>query len=237
MMTSNLLSRLLPSNHQGRSIYEDLRAHDEDPDSDLEENAGLGIDEENLGYRDEELGNVDLFNGVDSHITTASTPFLPGAQGTSGRGKAKSHSKPRNTGLKWTAQSPRLLEEDPDDDVPASLLIEDNDMVGPSTPQNPRIKHRTSKHPPIPGPSNRETRAHWEAAQAQQRLHQENRPSSGGAQPIPINAGFISGSAREKAMWRWINVTNLDNFIREVYDYFHGAGVWCILTEKVTNLV
>jgi len=236
MMTSNLLSRLLPTNPQGRSIYDDLRAHDEE--SDLEEQAGLALDEENLRFRDDELGAADAF-GEDSRITTESTAFLPPNQhntqaGTANVPRAKSRSR-------WMAQSPRLLEEDGDgdDDVPASLLIEGNEPPAPSTPTKPRPRQGKApkRHTAIPGPSNRETRAHWEAAQAQQRLHNEEDISPGLPQPARHNFGPLSGSAREKAMWRWINVVNLDGFIEEVYEYYIGAGIWCIVLDKALNLL
>ncbi len=233
MMTSNLLSRLLPTNPAGRSIYDDLRAHDEE--SDLEEQAGLALDEENLGFRDDELGNADAF-GEESRITTESTAFLTGQQhnrqqgaGNKLRGKSRS---------RWMAQSPRLLEEDGDDDVPASLLIEGNDHPPPTSPPKPRPRQGKAqkRNAAIPGPSNRETRAHWEAAQAQQRLHQEEDNSFGIPPPARHSFGPLVGSAREKAMWRWINVVNLDGFIEEVYEYYRGAGIWCIVLEKALNL-
>jgi autophagy-related protein 9 len=237
MMASNLLSRLLPTNPSGRSIYDDLRAHDE-ADSDVEENAGLALDEENLGFHDDDLGNADAFNGDDSRITTESTAFLTTQQHAQ---LAEHGNTPKRKGQvdqsKWMAQSPRLLEEDGDDDVPASLLIEGNGMPGPSNTNPTRTRHTSTKRrqPAIPGPSNRETRAHWEAAQAQQRLH-EDYDNTQGPQPIRQTTGPLAGSAREKAMWRWINVVNLDNFIKEVYDFYTGSGMWCIMLEKILNL-
>ncbi|PBP26154.1 putative Autophagy-related protein 9 [Diplocarpon rosae] len=232
-MTSNFLSRLLPMNPTGRSIYDDLRAHDEE--SDLEEQAGLALDEENLGFRDDELGNADAF-GEESRITTESTAFLTGQQhnrlhriGNAQIGKSQS---------RWMAQSPRILEEDMDDDVPASLLIEGNDLPGPSTPTKPRPRQGKApkRNTAIPGPSNKETRAHWEAAQAQQRLHREEDNLPGIPQAARHTFGPLSGSAREKAMWRWINVVNLDGFVEEVYEYYNGSGIWCIILEKALNL-
>lgn len=233
MMASNILSRLLPANPSGRSIYDDLRAHDEGSESDLEERAGLALDEENLNFRDDELRAADVFNGEESRLTTESTAFLTQQQ-RQPRGN-KSSGKSQSGRSKWVAQSPRLLEEDGDDDVPASLLIEGHDLAGPSSTKPPRS--RPGKHqkrgPPVPGPSSRENRAHWEAAQAQQRLHQDNDFEG----PIPIRkSGSLSSNAREKAMWRWINTTNLDIFIREVYDYYNGAGMWTIILERVLNL-
>jgi autophagy-related protein 9 len=238
MMTSNLLSRLLPSNPTGRSIYDDLRAHDAASESDLEERAGLALDEENLGFHDDELGAADVF-GEDSRITTGSTTFLPHHQQTPQRGGGnKAGAKSQNARSKWVSQSPRLLEEDPDDDVPASLLIEGNEMPGHSS-QNPAKARQTKlnrKQAPIPGPSTREARAHWEAAQAQQRLHQDEGDIPGASRPIRQNVGPVPSQAREKAMWRWINVTNLDTFISEVYDYYTGSGMWSIILGRALTL-
>jgi autophagy-related protein 9 len=238
MMASNLLSRLLPTNPAGRSIYDDLRAHDAASESDLEEQAGLALDEENLGFHDDELGNADMF-GEDSQITTASAllPLRQQPSNQSGRGDTVG-SKAQTNRSKWVSQSPRLLEEDPDDDVPASLLIEENDVPGPTSRAHGRIRQpkNSKRQSAIPGPSNRESRAHWEAAQAQQRLHQEEDDISGGPRPVRRIAGAISSNARERAMWRWINVTNLDNFIREVYDYYTGSGMWPIILGKALNL-
>lgn len=43
--------------------------------------------------------------------------------------------------------------------------------------------------------------------------------------------------ADKKAEWRWANVSNLDNFIRDVYDYYHGYGIWAILLERFLHLL
>jgi autophagy-related protein 9 len=235
MMASNLLSRLLPTNPAGRSIYDDLRAHDgADSDADIEERAGLAIDEENLGYQDDELGNPDVFDGEESRITTESTAFLARQQNDRTQGAGVAASRRNKVHRGWFAQSPRILAEDGDDDVPASLLVEEND------PSQPRVKDVKTKkrHSAIPGPSNRETRAHWEAAQAQQRLHHDD------AEGVPNilqaeqpAARVLTGSPRDKAMWRWINVVNLDRFMEEVYTYYTGSGIWCILLFRVLNLL
>ena len=227
MMTSNLLSRLLPSNGPARSIYEDLRAHDEASESDIEDRAGMALDEENLGFHDDELGNADVFNGEDSRITTESTAFLPPRNGN--------HRNTQNTRTKWLAQSPRLLEEDGDDDVPASLLIEGHDFPPTTSPKSKPPKSRV-RQAPMPGPSTRETRAHWEAAQAQQRLHHEDGNTS--RPRVPQTAGgMLTGSPREKAMYRWMNVMDVDSFINDVYDYYIGSGIWCITLTKVLDLL
>jgi autophagy-related protein 9 len=239
MMTSNLLSRLLPSNPSARSIYDDLRAHDEASESDLEEQAGMAIDEENLRFHDDELGGVDVFNGEDSHLTTESTAYLAGQQRGTRPSSGRQGKKTQKTQSRWLAQSPRLLGEDGDDEVPASLLIEGHNSSH-GTPSKPRTSNSKpqGRQPSIPGPSNRETRAHWEAAQAQQRLHEddENGMYNRAQAPQP-NFGLLAGSPREKAMWRWINVTNLDSFVRDVYDYYTGSGIWCIVLTRALDLL
>jgi autophagy-related protein 9 len=232
MMTSNLLSKFLPANN-GQSIYEELRAHDEPSQLDIEDQAGLALDEENLRYTDDHFDNAEVFSGEDSRITTASTTFLSRDRAQS-QGRQDGRHGNDGPASVFLSQSPRLLEDDEEDDVPESLLVEGNDMVGPSTTRKPTTR-RTSKHKrpsAMPGPSNRENRAHWETAQAQHQLHQENRAPSNDETPRRTNARLFMGTAKDKAMWRWNNVVDIDGFMHEVYDYYKGRGMACILLER-----
>ncbi|KAG0043627.1 autophagy protein atg9 [Gryganskiella cystojenkinii] len=43
-------------------------------------------------------------------------------------------------------------------------------------------------------------------------------------------------NAAELAMWKWVNVENLDNFLAKVYDYYIGKGMYTILLERCLNL-
>ncbi|KAF9211821.1 autophagy protein atg9 [Podila verticillata] len=43
--------------------------------------------------------------------------------------------------------------------------------------------------------------------------------------------------AAELAMWKWVNVENLDNFLTKVYDYYVGKGMYTILLERCLNLL
>jgi autophagy-related protein 9 len=236
-MASNILSRFLPSNATSPSIYEDLRVHDEGSEpSDVEERAGMAMDEANLGasFHDYDLDPADMFDGNESQVTTESTAFLPQNR-RGGRPRQKETVSNRQITKKnsnWLSRSPRILEDDGDDDVPASLLIEGDDEPGPSQPQ----RHRSNAKPAnIPGTSSRRNQAQWEATQAQQRLHQDQdvRPPGHG---IPKRGGFVS-NPREKAMWTWINASNLDHFVADVYDYYTGSGIWCICLERLLNLL
>src|SRR5262249_12310065 len=78
------------------------------------------------------------------------------------------------------------------------------------------------------------------AAQARLRLHREDTVSSAGVsrvQPItrPV-PGAVARSKREKTLWKWVNVSNLDMFLKDVYDYYQGCGIWCILLDRFLNL-
>ena len=129
--------------------------------------------------------------------------------------------------------------EDGDNDVPASLLVEPHEHETLLRRGEPRAKARSSRSGAVPGNATRRTRAQWETTQNQQRLHHDD--GVGGpldrARPATVMAQVASGSAKQKAMWRWVNVSNLDNFITDVYDYYQGDGLWCILLERLLHLV
>ncbi|RKF57583.1 Autophagy-related protein 9 [Golovinomyces cichoracearum] len=239
MLTSNLLSRTLPKIHPNCSIYKELHVQDaiDDCGPDTEAQAGLTIDEENFQFQDTELSSLDLPDDRNSQNCIESSNFFNQSHGL----KATDHSKGiEQTGnLKWINQSPRYFVEDgDDDDVPASLLIEEHEMTGPtSTTADPRLRKLQKTFSPKPSLLERENRAQQKVAQAReysQRLHNEMfRKSSLSRRSF----GRVPGNAKEKALWRWINITNLDNFIRDVYEYYTGAGIWCILLERTIKLI
>lgn len=214
-----MFSRLVPT-ARGRSFYEELR----DQDDAYQDHAGL-LDEENLNhnFQDYDLENAEGLGVDDSHAALGRRTAGSGGQ-TGGRTR-------RTGGLAWP-----MHDEDGDNDVPASLLVEHNeDTVG--TPGQQRRKHgghRTA----VPGPSR--ARAQWETTQEQQRLHHDDPFAPSGRHkdaPSSFVTGVISGSAKKKAEWRWANVSNLDNFIKDVYDYYLGCGIWCVLLERVLHLL
>ena len=229
-MASNILSRVLPPALGTPSVYETLRQHDESSDqSDREERAGMTLDEENLGgrFQDHEL-EEGLFDAAASHVSEA----IPG----NSRGKSKEPSKRAAQRHKQSQKSPRRDDADEmDDEVPQSLLIEgDQDEVSVPIDHLPQDR----RPPPIVGPTSREIRAKWSATQEQQRLHHD----AGSARPLHRKS-FHRGQPlamldpKEMAMWRWANVENLDNFLKDVYDYFLGNGIWCILLSRLLNLL
>ena len=224
-MASNILSRFLPPAVGEPSVYETLRQHDEGSDhSDLEDRAGMALDEENLGtgFHDYELDD-DLADAAASQVAT-STRRAP-SRGTLA---TDVHSRTRGHQSAHRGNADEL-----DDEVPQSLLIEDDDDVFPAS-----RTRQTRGIPPVPGPTTRGTRAKWQATQDQQRLHPEDVPHSRQS-AIPRRRGNALGimDPKERALWMWANVENLDNFLKDVYDYFLGNGIWCMLLNRLLNLL
>jgi len=228
-MASTMLSRLLPSGAGEPSIYETLRESEElsDP-SDIEERAGMALDEENLGggFQDYELDEA-LVNEVASPTTLS-------REESSIRIDNRPTTSNHATGARSKRSLRKPLLEDINDDVPQSLLFEgDEDEVAEAGKGT-----ASGAPPPVPGLAMPDTHAKWQKAREQQRLHpvQESRPPEPRYIPRRPRTSAM-GHPREQAMWRWANVENLDNFLKDVYDYFLGNGINCILLGRVLNLL
>ena len=233
-MASNFLSRLLPSSTGPPSVYETLRELDQSSDaSDLEERAGMTLlDEENLGAHDIQLDPA-LADAMESNFDLSTRA-----------GEPVPHTRPKTTSKqKWKQLSPRIVEADEnDDEVPLSLLIEGDRNAVPVSPLPADVATQSKNPGPIPvsGHATRETRAKWQATQEQQQLHQSlavPAPVLGQRDQRSRQNALMMIDPKEKAMWRWANVENLDNFLKDVYDYFLGNGIWCILLSRLLNLL
>lgn len=223
-----MFSRLVP-NSQGRSFYEELRRSDGDVEDDIESQAGL-LDEENLNhhFQAHDLEHVDGLGVEDSRTTLGGVTNSP----SRGRGApgARRHRDGRSD---WVSN-----EDDGDNDVPASLLVERHEGDTEEILGQSRENRGGNQGAAIPGPST--ARPQWETTQARQRLHTDNVFGSsrrGNGLPSSLFLGMVSGSDKKKAEWRWANVSNLDNFVKDVYDYYLGSGMWCILVERVLHLL
>ncbi|KAJ9197917.1 hypothetical protein DTO164E3_5473 [Paecilomyces variotii] len=243
MIASNLLSRLLPPTGSP-SVYEAIRQNDVESDtSDVEERAGMALDEENLRERFDHDGLEEaLANATDSQMTTHSTAFLgqDRPRATSGdRLDARRPTRRKLSRPRWMQTSQRELEADEgDEDVPASLLVEGGDDDFSRSPGPPPPHSMMDHGPPVPGPSSRDDINKWERARAQQPLHPPSRhtASSDRSAPGPYpNLALVD--PKQKALWRWANVENLDNFLEDVYVYFLGNGIWCIMLSRALNLL
>ncbi|KJZ70407.1 hypothetical protein HIM_10211 [Hirsutella minnesotensis 3608] len=225
-MTNNLFSRFATSTRAARSFYEELHSHD---DVDLEEGADMDIDEENLRQR---LSGVDLeaASTTDRRIATGSAARAHGHLGKAtrqyqGRGEVST---------RWSSN-----DDDIDSDVPASLLVEPNDI----DPTSPLAHVRTKRDSQVPvgdtgGDSGGLPRTPWGDAMAQQRLHQDETHSQPRiSHPRSLTTNTVAGGRRERALWQWANVANLDSFMRDVYQYYEGGGLLCILCTNALWLL
>lgn len=188
----------------------------------LERNSGQDLDDENL-RQDIKYFDVGSLANEGSQMTAASSIHgIRGQTATTGN----------QTGpVRWP-----LHDDDIENDVPASLLVEANDHQ----PTAPVADARNAKITPMTRSSERfvETKAQWEAVTSQQRLHHDNdNRNARVAEPRSLMKGAIPGGRREKALWRWVNISNLDSFIRDVYDYYEGGGLFCILCSNALWLL
>lgn len=225
-MATNLFSRLVPGKDDGP--YYD-RLHD-DQDVDIENRAGLALDEENLthNFHDDDIHDANDLALEDSRVSTNSTapparhnPTTPGRR----------RKPPAPTG--WLSP-----EDEGDNEVPESLLVEHNETSAAAGANPRRTGTRSSRPPAAPGPSR--TQAQWETTQARQRLHPDEvygLPLYEAPSAIPARRVGLNANPKDKAMFRWANVSNLDNFMGEVYEYYLGAGMWCILLDRLLHLV
>ena len=220
-MASNILSNFLPPAVGEPSIYETLRQHDDASDKyEVQDRGGIAIDEENLGerFRDSDL---DAGDAATQSVIGLSSPQKP------------RYSMP-NQLTQSTKASKKKEMDDIDDEVPPSLLIEDDrDLTA-----NRQTPEEASMPPPVPGPSSRTSRAKWQATQRQQRLHSIPSPPQL-QRGLPVRGGRSLGltNPRERATWMWANVENLDKFLNEVYEYYTGHGIWSILLSRMIRLL
>lgn len=226
-MASNLLSRLLPPATGSPSVYETLREGDESSDgTDIEERAGMAIDDENFAQDDFDI-DPGLADAVESQSDVG-----PSARRARNTSSSRSHGASRQ---RWLQQSPSFRDADEaDDDVPMSLLVESNQRRAPISPERARSDQQQQSPVPIPvlGRPTGATRVKWQATQEQQQLYRDPR-----LLPSYRSNPLLMIDPKERAMWRWANVENLDNFLKDVYDYFLNNGIWSILLSRLLNLL
>ncbi len=223
-MASNLISRLLPASNSSPSIYETLRQHDESSDnSDIEQRAAMAVDEENLG------NHFHDFDPEDAQLHTSEVT-------------ARSNSNKTGTHQIQGARMKRARnheDEDADDEVPASLLIEgDNQRRLPRRLDDPSRTGGLNHPIPVSGPATKTATDQWEITQARQLLHPRDPfPSPSGARQNTDLRGLSLADPKQKAMWRWANVENLDTFLTEAYIYYLGNGFLSIMLQRSLQLL
>lgn len=230
MMSSKFIPRWKGSNNASASIYETIRQHDqESEDSDVEDHAGLVNDNQTLH------GNVRVDLDDESPERTQPTRSNRTTSPLQARDLMPNTDK-RRSKSRWNQRGHRLVDvEEADDDVPASLLIEGNEVnrghKSISLPPPPSMMEEPA---PVLGLGEPERGEPWTRKFAAD--HSEATPGVlGNAASAFTN--FRMTDPREKAMWRWANVMNLDNFLFDVYEYFLNHGFWSTIMSRVFNLI
>ncbi|KAI9708304.1 MAG: autophagy protein atg9 [Bogoriella megaspora] len=185
------------------------------------------LDEANLEeqFHDQDIGQM-LNEATESQLTTESTAFLGGNRRQNRTGGGNIHSRSRSRGTpKWMRQQRNIdTVLDEEEDVPESLLLEDR---GTNTPRfaSPSNDAANTLPPPVPGPYTTSSTG------GQQNLR-DGSPNRTGRTRKPL----LVADPKEKAMWRWVNVLNLDNFLNDVYTYYTQHGIWSMLLARILNL-
>ena len=226
-MASNLLSRFLPPGTGEPSIYETLRQQDDSDHLDVEERAGMGAEE---GLEDD-FGNNALDSAVDEELDAQSgSPEAVERPNIGSRAtKDNSQGRPHNR------QPPKNRDGDElEDEVPQSLLIEGRGEPLPGI----QAQRQARPVPPHPAPQSPEIRTRWQSTQQQQRLHLDPLPPQIRPRNMAHNVrANAATNARERALWMWANISNLDIFLKDVYEYYLGNGIWCITLSRMLNLL
>ena len=235
-MPSNILARLIPESSP--SIYEAIRGEDETESLDLEQGGGGGggggiaLDEDNLGQNGLQMGlEADQIESVEHQIGLEDPPSSSKAKGKSPREKK---ARPRKS-----RKSRDNGSDEDNDDVPASLLIELDEPGNPSSSVAELHQAAYTDAIPIAGTATGAARAKWRTTQNQQRLYhdQTTRSPYSGRRSIPPNQTNVLLDPRERALWRWTNVQNLDNFLHDVYGYYQGKGMYSTLLSTTLGLL
>jgi autophagy-related protein 9 len=228
MMASNLLSRLLPSATDEPFETDPLNPQQRRSSTSTDGQHGMDIDEENFGayFEPQDLEHL-LEEASGSQMTVDSRAVSPEARR---KPSAPPGINTASRAAAWKQSGPaQPLPLDDDDDVPQSLLLEGG-------PPSPHATRRTDGlPPPVPGPSTRQTRAQWSTTQRQQRLHDEDM----GGPPISAwrRTGQFNVNPKEKALWLWVNQTDLDTYMKDVYEYYRGHGIYSMLLKRILTLL
>ncbi|RMZ91267.1 hypothetical protein DV736_g1505, partial [Chaetothyriales sp. CBS 134916] len=124
-------------------------------------------------------------------------------------------------------------DQEPEDDVPPSLLIEGDQLGLPpgsvSLPPPPSVM-RGSPHSTPRLNGRQEGQDSVFVGPRRRPAHRRSRPG------MTALANIANADPREKASWRWANVINLDNFLADLYAYYLGSGFWSIILRRFLNL-
>ncbi|KIL69852.1 hypothetical protein M378DRAFT_184229 [Amanita muscaria Koide BX008] len=180
------------------------------------------------------------------------------SQGTVGQGKVSWDAAGQNSStLRPNIQGERIQEEESDDEVPQSLMIEappHKAVATTATKGKGKAKlNRASSRaqplftasasgrslPPLLPTHTKPVGVATPLRPSEMNIDdghpalQHDHHSRSEYRPKPTG----SLDAYEQALWNWVNVYNLDGFLQEVYWYYEGKGIYSIALARGLNLL
>ncbi|KAH3683681.1 hypothetical protein WICPIJ_005365 [Wickerhamomyces pijperi] len=141
-------------------------------------------------------------------------------------------------------------EGEKEDEVPMSIMVHQDDLprkmkagaVSQPLPnvnftKNPKIKHQRIdmiNSPPVI--TNDKLFSHGNTPISQRRESNRQHSTSINDDERSRRARLGILNPKERALWKWANVENLDKFLQDVYSYYLGSGYYCIMLSKFFDL-
>ena len=133
------------------------------------------------------------------------------------------------------------LDEESDDEIPHSFMVEAQRDQGPSISATPtrsskgkyvdRSRQGSSKRPVLPLTTE-------DAIPLKMPPRPSDLDSGPLGEPQSEERKLLRGlDAYERALWNWINVYDLDVFLQDVYRYYEGKGIYCIALSRGLHLL
>lgn len=221
-MASSMFSPLRNINNASASIYETIRRHEEE---------GNESDEDDLLAQEEGFAAIHNTRVVHNSQHPKARTVMDGLRQPSNPSGSSKQARP-----KWMNRRRKMNDlEDPEDDVPASLLIEGEQLgLGPGSIALPPPPSQTPGSEPFKPGQLPSPRMRQNVRQESQRSHPAPRV---GRKPGTVTSPLSAADPKTKAMYRWTSVVNLDNFLEDVYQYYLFHGIWSILLRRLFGLL
>lgn len=195
----------------GRSLYETLRQQDDD-DSDSSDDLETGVGLRAV-HQDEDFGRLDNYELRPPLYLT--DPQYPQTETRISAFNSEPRSQNDTISSRLNYMSPQATEPESEvEEAPASLLVE---RTGPGVrePYHDSTRgllappHSTLRHG---GPTRAAAHPHWTVHEpVQQQQGEQGREDE---ELHQARMGLID--PKQRALWKWANVENLDNFFHDV---------------------
>lgn len=183
---------------------------------------------------DSDLDSSDSHQHSNMQSTASTHRAAPHLGITSENESSSSGNYSDDEGLLERGKPHHLSDDDNESIIPESLMLE-----GPSSrrPQLPNVFSRSAKQLADSIPKgitfqlpNRDSNA----AMSHERVKSPPKDMRH-EKLLRTRLGIIS--PMERSLWIWANVSNLDLFLTEVYDYYMGNGFYCICLKNMLDFL